>query len=86
MKKAEEKPLTLDELRQMDGEPVYLVIEDINGFKPPLTMWVLIACADDDAGIWLTNSLGGRSHYENSLDDGIHAYRRKPEEADHGKD
>lgn len=81
MKTPKENPLTFDELREMNGEPVYLVIKDINGFEPPLTMWALIECADDDMGIWLTNSLGGRSHYENSLDDGILAYRRKPEEA-----
>ena len=73
------KPLTLEELRQMDGEAVYLVIEDINGFEP-LTMCALVEVAD--GGIWLTNNLGGRSFYEDALDDGITAYRTKPERSD----
>ena len=70
------EPLTLEELREMDGEPVFLIIEDVNGFGP-ITMWALVEIEED--GIWMTNNLGGRSYCENALDDGINVYARKTE-------
>ena len=52
------EPLTLKELREMDGEPVYIIIDGVE----PLKMWVLIEVDGED--IYLTNNLGGRSSYE----------------------
>lgn len=70
------EPLTLEQLRKMDGEPVYLVIENVNGFNP-ITMWALVEIEED--GIWLTSNLGGRNFYEDAIDDGINVYARKTE-------
>ena len=70
------EPLTLEQLREMDGEPVYLVIENVNGFNP-ITMWALVEIEED--GIWLTSNLGGRNFYEDAIDDGINVYARKTE-------
>ena len=60
----------------MDGEPVYLVIENVDGFNP-ITMWALVEIEED--GIWLTSNLGGRNFYEDAIDDGINVYARKTE-------
>lgn len=64
----ENEPLTLDELRQMDGEPVWFnVLVDGEG------VWGLV-CVDDNV---LTMSRGGMV----SITDVVgHAYRHKPEE------
>jgi hypothetical protein len=80
---SENKPLTLEGLRQMDGEPVYLVI---NAGESTLEMWVLI-CVDDvnypkDKPIVLRNSAGGHDLFFNDKEleqEGIHVYARKPE-------
>ena len=72
------KPLTLDELRKMDGEPVWVVYGEDEG------MWALVEVLE--ASIFLTNNLGGRSEYAADVeleDDGITVYRQKPEEDDH---
>ncbi len=76
------KPLTLEELRQMDGEPVWLV--DGSGNE----MWGLVDAGDDhpdvidsQCGLW-------RGEFYNMSGDGkngLHligwlAYRRKPKE------
>ena len=52
------EPLTLEQLREMDGEPVYIIIDDVE----PLKMWSLIEVDGED--IYLTNNLGGRSPYK----------------------
>lgn len=71
--------LTMDDLRYMDGEAVYMVYEGEGG---PLDGWVLVEVDSDDKGIWLTNNLGGRSEYtfDEGLEDGLKLYKRKPEE------
>ena len=69
------KPLTLDELRQMDGEPVWVVYGEDEG------MWALVEVCEES--IFLTNNLGGRTEYANDVeleDDGLTVYRRKLEE------
>ena len=73
-------PLTLDELRQMDGDPVWVVYDEDAG------MWALVEVLEES--IFLTNNLGGRSEYAADVeleDDGITVYRQKPEEARHEK-
>ena len=68
-------PLTLDELREMDGEPVWVVYDEDAG------MWALVEVCEES--IFLTNNLGGRSEYAADVeleDDGITVYRQKPEE------
>ena len=72
------EPLTLDELRQMDGEPVWVVYDEDAG------MWALVEVLEES--IFLTNNLGGRSEYAADVeleDDGITVYRQKPEEDKH---
>lgn len=66
--------LTLEQLRKMDGEPVYIIIDDVE----PLKMWVLIEADGED--IYLTNNLGGRSYYEEARKlYKFKLYRRPPE-------
>ena len=68
------EPLTLEQLRKMDGEPVYIIIDDVE----PLKMWVLIEADGED--IYLTNNLGGRSYYEEARKlYKFKLYRRPPE-------
>ena len=68
------KPLTLEQLRKMDGEPVYIIIDGVE----PLKMWVLIEADGED--IYLTNNLGGRSYYEEARKlYKFKLYRRPPE-------
>ena len=69
------EPLTLDELRKMDGEPVWVVYGEDEG------MWALVEVCEES--IFLTNNLGGRTEYANDAeleDDGLTVYRQKPEE------
>lgn len=69
------EPLTLDELRQMDGEPVWIVYGEDEG------MWALVEVCEES--IFLTNNLGGRTEYADDVeleDDGVMVYRQKPEE------
>ena len=69
------KTLTLDELRKMDGEPVWVVYGEDAG------MWALVEVCEES--IFLTNNLGGRTEYAANVeleDDGITVYRRKLEE------
>lgn len=72
------EPLTLEQLRQMDGEPVYIIVDD--GYEP-LEMWALIDVPEKDH-IVLINNIGGRSAYYSDDDlerDHITVYRRPPE-------
>ena len=69
------EPLTLEELREMDGEPVYV---SVSGMEI-LTMWALIEYIPESRSIVLTNNLGGRPEYFDDDDiksDGITIYRR----------
>ena len=69
------EPLTMDELRQMDVEPVWVVYGEDAG------MWALVEVCEES--IFLTNNLGGRTEYADDAeleDDGLTVYRQKPEE------
>ena len=78
------EPLTLEELREMDGEPVWVVYDQdaaktTPGFDP-LTLWALVEVTKDS--VFLTNNLGGRTAYADDQDlawAGITVYRRPPE-------
>ena len=72
-------PLTLEQLREMDNEKVFVILDDV-------CIPALIACntedcssEDEDDVVYLTNNLGGRSTYEDMLDMGAKFYRHPPE-------
>ena len=72
-------PLTIEQLQEMDGEPVFVVIDD--GIEP-LKMWALVDYIAEEQCLTLTNNLGGRSQYYTADDLEIYhitAYRRPPE-------
>ena len=70
------EPLTSDELRQMDGEPVYIVFSpDTDGEK--LQFWALVA-VDKWGEVYLMNNLGGSSAYEEVWANIEAVYRRPP--------
>lgn len=71
------EPLTLEQLREMDGEPVYIVfLPDIDGEK--LQFWALVA-VDEWGEIYLMNNLGGSSAYEEVWANIEAIYRHPPE-------
>ena len=70
------EPLTLDELREMDGEPEYIVFSpDADGEK--LQFWALVA-VDKWGEVYLMNNLGGSSAYEEAWANIEAIYRRPP--------
>lgn len=82
---AQNDPLTIEQLREMDGEPVWVVYDQdatktTPGFEP-LALWVLVEVGGD--AIRLTNKFGERTpSYANDQDlewEGITAYRRPSE-------
>lgn len=78
------EPLSIEQLREMDGEPVWVVYDQdaaktTPGFDP-LTLWALVEVTKDS--VLLTNNLGGRTAYADNQDlewEGITVYRRQPE-------
>ena len=52
------EPLTEEQLREMDGDPVYIIIDGVDQLKA----WVLIEVDEED--VYLTNNLGARSPYK----------------------
>ena len=75
--KAPNEPLTLERLREMDGQPVYIVfLPDVTGEK--LQFWALVD-VDAFGDVNLTNNLGGSSPYEEVMGNIEAIYRRPPE-------
>lgn len=73
------EPLTFAQLCEMDGNPVFAVIDGIE----PLKMWTLIEFVEEAYCVILTNNLGGRTEYYNDKElkeDGLTIYRYPPEE------
>lgn len=72
-------PLTLEELREMDGEPVWVV--EINGYPP---RWGLVYwCRKNKRDIvYVTINNGAGIRAETFMADGGKIYRRKPEAGD----
>ena len=71
-------PLTLEELRGMEQERVWVQYRDLG-------MYALVAYhadpdGDDGDDVYLTNNLGGRSTYEEIISEGGVVYRRPPEQ------
>ena len=72
----ENAPLTLEELREMDGEPVWVAFTpDTDG--ECLAIWALISVDKENNEIFLLNSIGGSSAYEEVCVDIESIYRRK---------
>lgn len=71
------EPLSIEQLLEMDGEPVYIVFSpDSDGVK--LQFWALVA-VDEWGEIYLMNNLGGSSAYEEVWANIEAIYRRSPE-------
>ena len=71
------EPLTLDEMREMDGEPVYIVFSpDVDGEK--LQFWALVV-VDEWDDVYLANKDEWAFNYEEFLEDVEAIYRRPPE-------
>ena len=78
------EPLSIEQLREMDGEPVWVVYDQdaaktTPGFDP-LTLWALVEVTK--TSVFLTNNFGGRTVYADDQDlewAGITVYRRPPE-------
>ncbi len=73
------KPLTLEELREMDGEPVWIVFTPDED-EESHAMWALVSANYEDKEIFLLNSIGGCSAYEEVWTDIKAIYRYKPME------
>ena len=72
------EPLTLDELRQMDGEPVYVVFRpDNSGDKPQF--WALVSADKQHDEVYLLDSMGGAGSYDEIWANLEAIYRRPPE-------
>ena len=77
--KAQNEPLTIEQLREMDGEPVYIVFSpDVDGEK--LQFWALVA-VDEWDDVYLANKDEWAFNYEEFLEDVEAIYRRPPEGA-----
>lgn len=82
---SERKPLTLEELRKMDGKPVKVVCDEsaketTPGFKP-LEMICLVEFAKSAGCVVLRNNVGGKSEYYNNEEleqDGLTVYQYEP--------
>ncbi len=73
------EPLTRDELLKMDGEPVWIVFTpDTSG--ECLAMWALVSVDNENDEIYLRNSIGGSSAYDEVWADIQAIYRRKPKD------
>lgn len=70
-------PLTLSELREMDGEPVW--ITDIMGGVVFREQWALIFSVEEDAICFSTKERGDDSRLFSLYGTGWISYRRKPE-------
>lgn len=73
------KPLTLDELLKMDGEPVWVVFRpDGSGEKPQ--SWALVNVDEKYGEVYLVDSIPGAScYYDEIWADLEGIYRRPPE-------
>ena len=72
------EPLTSDELRQMDGQPVYVVFRpDNSGDKPQF--WALVSADKQHDEVYLLDSMGGAGSYDEIWANLEAIYRRPPE-------
>ena len=73
------EPLTLNQLREMDGEPVYVVFRpDISGERSQ--SWALVNVDEKYGEVYLVDSIPGAScYYDEIWADLEGIYRRPPE-------
>ena len=73
------EPLTLDELREMDGEPVYVVFRpDGSGVRSQ--SWALVNVDEKYGEVYLVDSIPGASCYYDEIWANLEGiYRRPPE-------
>ena len=73
------EPLTLEQLREMDGEPVYVVFRpDISGERSQ--SWALVNVDEKYGEVYLVDSIPGAScYYDEIWADLEGIYRRPPE-------
>mgnify|MGYP001132743762 CR=1 FL=1 len=70
-----DRPLTLEELREMDGEPVWV---ERPGYGKE---WALVfVWAKSTGAIYLTRSNGTVLHPQPEINSGAKIYRRRPKE------
>ena len=75
---AENGPLTRKDLLKMDGQPVWIeFIPDADGEQ--VKIWALVSVDPEDGEIFMLNSLGGSSAYEEVWADIRAIYRHPPE-------
>lgn len=78
------EPLSLEQLKEMDGKAVKIVIDDVE----PLEMLALVKYVKEAGCVILTNNLGGRSEYyddDEMHENGVKAYSYPPAHIDRSK-
>ena len=69
-------PLTLEELKELNGEPVWREQPGYDG------RWVLVDCFWSREGVIYLRNIGGSSELAKlAFDEGVKVYRRRPEGA-----
>ena len=71
------QPMTLEQLRGMDGECVKVVVDGVE----PLEMLALVEASEDEGCVLLRNNLGGVSEFysdEDLMEDGVKVYAYSP--------
>lgn len=75
------KPLTIEQLREMDGQCVKVFVDGVE----PLEMLALVEVPEDEKCILLRNNLGGTSEFcsnDDLREDGIKVYAYYPAHID----
>ena len=73
---ADNEPLTLEDLKEMNGEPVWREQPGYDG------RWVLVDCFWSREGVIYLRNIGGSSELAKlAFDEGVKVYRRRPEGA-----
>lgn len=72
------EPLALEQLREMDGQPVYVVFRpDNSGDKPQF--WALVSADKQHDEVYLLDSMGAAGSYDEIWANLEAIYRRPPE-------
>ena len=75
------KPLTIEQLREMDGQCVKVFVDGVE----PLEMLALVEVAENDDYVLLRNNIGGASEFyidDDLKEDGIKVYAYHPAHID----
>lgn len=72
----ENRPLTRDDLLQMDGAKVWVEFEPYS-IEEPLKIWVLVSVDEETGEVYLENDIGGSSAYNEVFAEIRGIYRRK---------